>query len=245
MNTLKDNMNFSNKTLSEIVADNFQTATVFEKYSLDFCCNGNKTINEACKGKNINSSDILSELEQLKSREGMNFADWNPGFLSDYIVNNHHNYVRKMIPVLSEHTKKIASVHGKNHPELLKVLHIFEVVYKDLKQHMMKEEQMLFPFIKNLEDAKNNKSKVEKPFFGTVKNPIRMMQIEHESAGDEMAEIRNLTGNYSPPDEACNTYKVTFMELKAFEEDLHKHVFLENSILFPKAVEMETELLGS
>lgn len=236
-----------NMTLSEIVVDNFHAASVFEKYSLDFCCNGNKTISEACKEKNINILDVLSDIEQLNTNgtTNMNFEDWGLGFLSEYIVNNHHNYVRKMIPILSEHTKKIASVHGKKHPELLKISHIFEVVYKDLKQHMMKEEQMLFPFIKNMEAAKNQEGKIEKPFFGTVKNPIRMMQVEHQASGDEMAEIRSLADNYSVPDDGCNTYNVTFLELKEFEEDLHKHVFLENSILFPKAVKMETELLGS
>lgn len=236
-----------NMTLSEIVANNFHAASVFEKYSLDFCCNGDKTISEACKEKNINISDLLLEIENLniKGTTNMNFENWSLGFLSDYIINNHHNYVRRMIPILSEGTKRIAAVHGKKHPELLKISRIFEGVYKDLKHHMMKEEQMLFPFIKDMEAAKNKEGKIEKPFFGTIKNPIKMMEVEHQSAGDEMAEIRNLTNNYSIPDDACNTYNVTFLELKEFEEDLHKHVFLENSILFPKAVKMEAELLGS
>ena len=180
----------------------------------------------------------------MNIREASNkYNEWSPDFLIDYIINNHHSYVTKMIPVISAHTKKINLVHGKNHPELSKVESAFERVYKDLKQHMMKEEQILFPFIKYLVSAKNNGRKAELPYFGTVKNPIKMMEAEHQAAGDEMHEIRNLTQNYIAPDDACETYKATMFELKEFEEDLHKHVYLENYILFPKSVKLETELL--
>ncbi len=236
---------FSGLTLSEIVTQNFKAAAVFEKYNLDFCCGGKKPMSEACREKGISSSEVYEELRSIDSgRSGSeNYTDWSADFLIDYIVNQHHAYINRMTPVLSAHTKKIASVHGKNHSELLNVADSFEKVYKELKQHMMKEEQILFPFVKQLAVAKVSGRKMEAPYFGTVKNPIRMMEAEHQVAGDEMYEIRNLTGSYSIPEDGCNTYAVTMQELRDFEEDLHKHIYLENFILFPKAIELEQEIL--
>ncbi len=239
------NNELSNLTLSEIVTQNFKAAAVFEKYNLDFCCGGKKPISEACLEKGLDSSEVFDELSSIEKAGSRtdNYAEWGADFLIDYIVNNHHAYINRMIPVLSAHTQKIASVHGKNHPELLKVAESFEKVYKELKQHMMKEEQILFPFVKKLATAKSSGRKTEAPYFGTVKNPIRLMEAEHQSAGDEMYEIRKLTGGYTVPEDACNTYSVTMQELRDFEEDLHKHIYLENFILFPKAIDLEKELL--
>ncbi len=232
-------------TLSEIVTRNFRAAEIFEKYNLDFCCGGNKPVAEACREKGIDSSTVMEDLQSIRNKDGRNekYTDWSLDFLIDYIVNNHHAYVTRMIPILSAHTQKIASVHGSNHPELIKAADCFARVYKDLKQHMMKEEQILFPFVKQLVSIKASGKKAEAPYFGSVKNPIRMMEAEHQAAGDEMYEIRRLTENYFVPEDACNTYSVTMQELKEFEEDLHKHVYLENYILFPKSVELEQELL--
>jgi regulator of cell morphogenesis and NO signaling len=236
---------FRNLTLSEIVTKNFKTAGVFEKYNMDFCCGGDKSVSKACEEKGLDSSVLIEELKAVKDKnvDVEKYTEWSLDFLIDYIVNNHHSYVKRMIPVLSAHTQKIASVHGKNHPELEQVTISFERVYKDLKHHMMKEEQILFPFVKQLVNAKKNGTKSEAPYFGSVKNPIRMMEAEHQAAGDELYEIRNLTNNYLVPDDACNTYSVTMQELKDFEEDLHKHVYLENYLLFPKSIELEKELL--
>jgi regulator of cell morphogenesis and NO signaling len=236
---------FRNLTLSEIVTQNFKTAAVFEKYNLDFCCGGNKPVSKACEEKGLDSAVLLEELNSLKEKNAdtERYNEWSPDFLIDYIVNNHHAYITRMTPILAAHTQKIAAVHGKNHPELLPVAAGFERVYKDLKHHMMKEEQILFPFVKQLVNAKKNGKKSEAPYFGSVKNPIRMMEAEHQAAGDEMYDIRNLTNNYLVPEDACNTYSVTMQELREFEEDLHKHVYLENYILFPKSVELEQELL--
>jgi regulator of cell morphogenesis and NO signaling len=240
-----DNDNFTNLTLSEIVKLNFKTAEVFEKYNLDFCCKGNKQLNTACQETGVDENEVLSELGKIESfsNSTVNYADWELDFLIDYIVNTHHKYVLKMNPIISEHTKKIASVHSKNHPELIEIAQSFSVVYKDLKQHMLKEEEMLFPYIKYLvQTQKQGGTKVEPPFFGTVRNPIHMMKAEHKAAGDELFGIRKLSDNYTIPSDACNTFMVTFKELKEFEEDLHKHVHLENYILFPKAIKLEAEL---
>jgi regulator of cell morphogenesis and NO signaling len=238
------NSEYNTQTLSQIVKSNFKAAAVFEKYNLDFCCKGNKFLSTACEERGVNESEILSELERIKAYQNssINYEEWNLDFLVDYIINTHHSYVRKMIPVISEHINKVASVHGQNHPELIEIARIFSVVYKDLKQHMMKEEEILFPHIKYLVKTKGSGSKSESPYFGTVKNPIRMMESEHQNAGDELFEIRRLSVNYSVPENACNTFRVTFQELKEFEEDLHKHVHLENSILFPKSINLEEEL---
>lgn len=238
---------YSSLTLSQIVIKNYKAAQVFERYGLDFCCRGNKLISEACAEKGINKEEIVSELNNLNGSghtDNVIFNEWDLSVLAEYIVNKHHSYVRKMIPVIAAHTQKVALVHGENHPETIEIAKHFSVVYKDLKQHMMKEEQMLFPYIKYLAGAEHNNSAAEKPFFGTVKNPVRMMEIEHQNAGDEMFEIRKLSNNYNPPEDACNTYKVCWQELKEFEEDLHQHVHLENNILFPKAIRLEEKMFS-
>lgn len=238
--------NFSAKTIAEIVKENFKTAAVFEKYNLDFCCRGNKLLDEACKEKDLDTSKVVNELVDLKngsSSSDNKYTEWELDFLVDYIVNNHHHYVKQMIPVISAHTNKVASVHGENHPETIEIAKKFSVVYKELKQHMMKEEEILFPFIKQLVKFKKQKSAAEAPYFGSVRNPIRMMELEHQAAGDEFFGIRELTNNYTPPDDACNTYSVCYQELKDFEQDLHKHIHLENNILFPKSIELEKQML--
>ena len=234
-------------TLSQIVTKDHRAAGVFEKYSLDFCCKGNKSLSEACKEKGLNTEKILSELQSgniVSNENNLRFNDWELDFLVDYIINNHHQYVKNSIPVVSGHANKVASVHGKNHPETIELNKIFTVVYKDLKQHLMKEEEILFPYIKYLVKVKNNNSIPERPYFGTIANPIKMMESEHTSAGDNLFSIRKLTDNYSLPADACTTYTTYYKELKEFEEDLHKHVYLENYILFPKAIELEKEIFS-
>ncbi len=239
---------FQQLTLSQIVTKDHRAAGVFEKYNLDFCCKGNKSLGEACKERGLNAEEILSELQggNIASRgDNLRFNDWELDFLVDYIINNHHQYVKDSIPVVSAHANKVASVHGKNHPETIELNKIFTVVYKDLKQHLMKEEEILFPYIKYLVKVKNNNSVPERPYFGTIANPINMMESEHTSVGDNLFAIRKLTDNYTLPSDACTTYTAYYKEMKEFEEDLHKHVYLENSILFPKAIELEKKIFNS
>jgi regulator of cell morphogenesis and NO signaling len=235
----------SNLTLSQLVTKNFRAAAVFEKYKLDFCCRGNRPISAACEDKGINPDNVLAELAVLGNEQKHNAfspENWSLDFLIDYIVNTHHQYVRKMIPVITAHAEKVASVHGKNHAETKDINRIFSAVYKDLKQHMMKEEEILFPYVKRLVKIKDSSAKFEIPYFGSVKNPITMMEAEHQNAGDELYAIRELTNSYTAPEDACNTYKILYQELKDFEEDLHRHVHLENNILFPGSVNLEKEL---
>lgn len=235
-------------SLRDIVVQNFHAAAIFEKYHLDFCCRGGKTIRDACQDQQLDSNVIINELSLLdesENRDGMRFSEWEPDFLVNYIVQNHHSYVAKMLPILTLHTKKIAAVHGGNHPEVIQIERHFEQVAMELHQHMKKEEQILFPYINTLQSAKKAGRLLPNPQFGSVKNPIRMMEAEHQQAGDEMYSIRALSKNYTPPNDACTTYRVTYQELKDFEMDLHRHVHLENNILFPKAVALERELLSA
>jgi regulator of cell morphogenesis and NO signaling len=233
------------KTLAELVTDNIRSAIVFEEFGLDFCCRGNRTLKEACTEKNIDAEKVLTHLNNLTDNgNGHQQAnDWSLDFLVDYIMNNHHNYVRRMIPIITLHADKVASVHGKNHPETIKIADLFLAVREELEMHMMKEERILFPQIKQMVLTQNENGHFFPPPFGTIQNPIRMMEYEHTSAGDALYQIRDLSNNYVHPDDACNTFKALYSELKEFEEDLHKHIHLENNILFPKSIILESELL--
>ncbi len=234
-------------TLKTIVTNNFQTAAIFEKYSLDFCCRGGRTIDDACKEKGIDVASVLTDLLSIEKKGGApaeQFTAMDPDILCDHIVETHHAFVSRMIPVLFTHTKKIAAVHGENHPELLSIAEHFETVAMELTQHMKKEEQLLFPFIKQLQAAKRSGQTAAVAPFGSVQNPIRMMEAEHQNAGDELYAIRALSSGYTVPEDGCTTYRITFQELKEFENDLHQHVHLENNILFPKALALEQEMIS-
>jgi regulator of cell morphogenesis and NO signaling len=239
--------NLVQKTLAEIVTDNIRSAIVFEEYGLDFCCKGNRLLKDACTDKNIDVQKVVDSLTNLSGNDNDNEnpKEWQLDFLVDYIINNHHQYVRRMIPVISLHADKVASVHGKKHPETIQIADLFLAVREELEAHMMKEERILFPQIKQMVLNKRENSQLLPPPFGTIQNPIRMMEYEHTSAGDALSQIRELSNNYAHPEDACSTFKALYSELKEFEEDLHKHIHLENNILFPKSIILETELLGN
>lgn len=249
MNEVKDATvdSLIEKTLAEIVTDNIRSAIIFEEAGLDFCCKGKRSLKYACAEKNIDVQKIVNELVNLSSTGNgtQNVNDWQLDFLVDYIMNNHHQYVRRMIPVISLHTDKVASVHGQNHPETLRIADLFLAVREELEMHMMKEERMLFPQIKQIVLNQKENSQYFPPAFGTIQNPIRMMEYEHTNAGEALYQIRELSNNYSHPKDACNTFKALYSELKEFEEDLHKHIHLENNILFPKSIELEAELMSN
>jgi len=238
---------FEQLTLAQIVTKDHRAAGIFEKHNLDFCCKGNKSLSEACKENKLDAQEILAELQNgtiSTNENSLRSNEWELDFLADYIINNHHQYVRNSIPIISAHAEKVAHVHGEHHPETIEINKIFSVVYKDLRQHIMKEEEILFPYIKYLVKVKNNGSKPERPYFSTIKNPINMMESEHTSAGDSLFKIRKLSDNYFLPSDACTTYSTYYKELKEFEEDLHKHVYLENYILFPKAIKLEEKIFS-
>lgn len=230
------------KTISDIVSGDFRAAAVFERHGIDFCCGGNRTVEQACAEKNLNAEQVLSEVSSVCASPDANalqFAAWDPSALVSYIVSKHHAYVRAALPPISAYTQKLAKVHGENHPELLEVAQLFDEVAAEMTSHMFKEEQILFPYISSLESAVAAGGPKPPCPFGTVSNPIRMMEHEHDSAGNAMARIRELTNGYQLPADGCTTYQVGLQELQAFEQDLHTHVHLENNILFPKALELE------
>lgn len=239
----------SNKTIGEIVKDDFRTAEVFKKFGIDFCCGGKISVDEACTNHNVNKTELVSSLEATLSRvngnNAQNFKDWEPDFLVNYIINVHHKYVKDNLQLLYEFTQKIARVHGQNHPELLQVAENYGAVAQELSNHMMKEERILFPYIIELYSSFKKKDEATPSPFGTVRNPINMMEMEHETVGALLKEMREVTNNYTLPVDACNTYTVTFKKLDEFENDLHQHIHLENNILFPRAIELEAEMLGT
>lgn len=231
-------------TIRDIVANDFRAAAVFQRYGIDFCCKGNRSVEEACRNSDVTAERVLQEITDATSTPaagGPRFNTWDLGTLAAYVVANHHAYVKQAIPTLLTHTRKIAGVHGAAHPELTEVAALIEGVADEMASHMMKEEEILFPYITGLAAASRGEGGNPSAPFGTVRNPIRMMEMEHESVGDAVARIRQLTDGYRIPEEACTTYRVCLQELEAFERDLHEHVHLENNILFPKAAQLEAD----
>lgn len=236
------NQNESPETIGSMVAKDFRKAEVFKKFGIDFCCGGKKTVAEACKEKGIAVADVERELnltaDQITNISS-DFALWDLSFLADYIISKHHSYVKEAIPVLYAYVEKVVAVHGERHPELFQVKNHFITLSNELLEHTKKEEEILFPYIRQMVTAQKLNIPVSPAFFGTVKNPIAMMEAEHEGAGNELEMMKALTDNFSPPENACTTYRVMFQKFKEFEDDLHQHIHLENNILFPKAIELE------
>lgn len=231
-------------TIGEYVAKDFRTAALFSKYGIDFCCNGNRSIEEACQKKAVTADVLLQEIETVlssKSDSGIDYNAWPIDLLADYIEKTHHRYVSEKTPILLQFLDKISRVHGAKHPELLLINELFKGCAGELAQHMKKEELILFPFIKKMVHATLSDELIELPHFETIQNPIAMMMHEHDAEGVRFRKIAELSNNYTPPADGCNTYKVTFAMLEEFEQDLHKHIHLENNILFPKAAKLEKD----
>lgn len=234
----------SEKQIGQFVAEDYRTAAVFSKYKIDFCCNGGRTINEACDKKGIDSNVLLDELNAVlnnKGGENIDYKSWPLDLLVDYIEKKHHRYVEEKTPILRQFLDKLCRVHGERHPELFKINELFTASAGELAAHMKKEELILFPFVKKMVNAKIAQGAIQSPQFGSVENPIAMMMQEHDNEGERFREIAALTNDYNPPADACNTYRVTFAMLDEFEKDLHLHIHLENNILFPKAIKLEQQ----
>jgi regulator of cell morphogenesis and NO signaling len=233
-----------NQKIGEIVSQNFQTAKVFESFGVDFCCGGKKTISDACSEKSIDPYILINELEKIEelNATGSHYGNWEVDFLIDYIVNNHHWYVVNSVSTIEHHFQQVITAHGEKYPALAKIESIFAELKNELLNHLVKEEKMLFPYIKKLQVAYKNGLELPFPPFGSVGSPIRITESEHEHAGRFMEEISRLANSYEPPKDACGRFKLLYAELKDFENDLHMHVHLENNILFPKAVKLEEKL---
>lgn len=234
------------ETIGDIVTKDYRKAQVFKSFGIDFCCGGKKTIAEVCEKKGLDPVAVNDALElvtgEATAREN-EYLKWDIGFLSDYIINTHHQYVKENTPFITDLANKVAKVHGDQHPEVIQVAQLFNTVGADLTLHMSKEERILFPFIKELAKVQLDGGSVPSSAFGRVSNPIHMMESEHEQAGEALETIRKITNNFTLPADACNSYTILYKKLDEYENDLHRHVHLENNVLFPKAIATEKELL--
>lgn len=230
-----------NTTVGAIVADDFRTARVFEKNGIDFCCGGKISLADICHEKKIDPATLLEEIREAKNTpadRSHNYSDWALPFLADYIVNTHHAYLNKNIVQIEAYTNKIAEVHGEHHPEVIKIAAIFARIATDMAVHLREEEDVLFPAIKRIDDARKAGNTPEAADMETIVTALTKLDQEHQVIGDAVHSIRHLANGYAIPEDVCNTFAVTYHKLQEFEDDLHKHVHLENNILFPKAARM-------
>ncbi|OQP59199.1 hypothetical protein A3860_38485 [Niastella vici] len=234
-------LEYKQHTLAAIVADRHEAAAVFEKYQLDFCCKGKRTLQQACDEKNIPVDPVIEELEQaLDTGNGAHplVNAFTLSQLVDYIVLKHHVYVKHAMPVIYQHLERVALKHGERFPNMPHVFQLFATLKEEMDVHMQKEEMVLFPRIKEVDRAIQENGNWAALNSGYVSGPIHMMETEHDEAGTLMAEIREWTNDYTPPADACTTFRISMAELKAFEADLHQHIHLENNVLFPRIVQM-------
>jgi len=231
------------KTVGEIAAEMPSATREFEKLGIDYCCGGSRTLGEACAQAKISVDEALSRLaKSMTTTSTGNNQDWQQQLLDDlitHITSVHHKFVREESPRIEALASKVAGVHGKNHPELLEVQEVFSALAEELRVHLMKEEEILFPYVLRMEESVLAGEPAPPAMFGTVMNPVRMMMQEHDGAGDALRSLRSITYNYAIPEDACISYRTLYQALPDYEADLHQHIHLENNILFPRAIAME------
>ena len=240
-NTLKTN-------IGDIVAEDYRTAQVFKNHKIDFCCRGNRSIQEVAENNKLDAITLLNEIQNVQNQsagDNIDFKSWPLDLLTDYIEKKHHRYVEERIPVLNQYLNKLCQVHGEHHPELFEITEHFNASAGELAKHMKKEELVVFPAVRKMMNVKQTGAQMEPFHYGTIQNPIQVMMQEHDNEGERFRHIEALSHGYTPPADGCSTYKVAFSLLKEFEEDLHNHIHLENNILFPKAAELEKQLADS
>jgi regulator of cell morphogenesis and NO signaling len=241
-------MQATHETIGQIAARDLQKALIFKKHGLDFCCGGKKTLQEACAAKGLDVATIENELQRADTKittQPLPYDYWDLDFLADFIIQTHHSYVKRTLPEITAYAAKVARVHGNNHPELVAIDQLVTAIGAELSSHLMKEEHVLFPYIKEIAIAARNRRSPGEAGFGSVQHPINIMEMEHETVGAQLEKIRELSNNYALPKDACATYSVLYRLLDEFENDLHIHVHLENNILFPKALALENQISGN
>jgi regulator of cell morphogenesis and NO signaling len=225
------------QSVASLVLGNQKIVPVLEKYSIDFCCRGKMSLENACNEKGIELSAVLKDIEAVGGEETgkqMPFTEMTEAQLVNHILTTHHYYVKNIMPVIAGHLEKVATKHGDSFPYMIKVKELFGIIHKEMDEHMMKEETILFPRILEIEKHSRQGTR---PTANYISGPIEMMEREHEHAGDLLFEIRRLTNHYTAPPGGCTTFQLCLSELREFEDDLHLHVHLENNILFPKALQ--------
>jgi regulator of cell morphogenesis and NO signaling len=230
-------------TVGEIAAQLPASTRVFENHHIDFCCGGKRPLRDACQTRGLDPAAVLEEVEQAAGPRTTSSIDWQSASLAslaDYIVETHHAYLKTNMPRMEALLQKVLAAHGERHGGfLLPLAQTLHTLREELDAHLMKEERVLFPLIRSLESAGQGAAAAPPSHCGSVQNPIRVMVAEHDSAGDALVRIRELTGGFNPPADACNTFRALYYELSQLESDLHRHIHLENNILFPRAVELE------
>jgi len=225
--------------VGKLVADCPARSHVFEHFGIDYCCGGKKALSDACAEKDIDPDTVLRDLIEADAKPKKTFVvDWsaaNLTFICDYVVLRHHQYLAAALPRLDALCRKVRSAHSERHPELSDLAFIFSTFRHDLEIHMAREEAILFPHIKSLEGFGPKPA----PTCGTIESPIAVMEDEHEAAGAALELMRKMTGDFTVPPEACNTWRALIDGLKELEEDMHQHVHIENNILFPRATQLE------
>lgn len=236
----------SARTVRELALQMPDATRVFEKFKIDYCCGGNTPLAEACAKAGVD----LQQLEQELTKTGTaaqietDFSELTLPRLIDHIVNQHHVFTRDEMVRLDALMTKVVSVHGKNHPELSEASALVKKLGEELNPHMFKEELVLFPYIVQLDRSATLKTSAPFAPFGTVNNPIRMMMMEHDAAGEILRELRSVTSDYTVPADACISYQTLYEALNGLERDLHQHIHLENNILFPRAIELERTIVS-
>ncbi len=235
----------TNDAVGKIVAQDYRAADVFHKRGIDFCCGGKKSLDIACAEKGMDTEGVIAELETAladDTQAEMGFDKMPLDELARYIEEKHHKYVRESLPVLLHYVEKVERTHGGNYPELVTLHEVFSETYEDLQFHLDKEERMIFPYVRALVKAQQEGGSLPFTPFGSVANPIRVMNDEHDTEGDRFRRIRALLNDYEVPRYACMTWRVMLQKLEEFEKDLHEHIHLENNILFPKTELLENAL---
>jgi len=232
------------RTVREVAVENPAATRVFEKFGIDYCCGGNQLLDQACGKAGISVEQVLDalEMESETIRAAKQVRDWQSEPLSElvaHIKHTHHKFTREETARLNALLHKVCSVHGKNHPELFEIQSTFSGLAEELTTHLMKEEMVLFPYIVRMEEAVIQKEPVLPAPFGTVENPVAMMEHEHDSAGKALRAMRKASNDFALPTDACVSYRTLYGALQAFETDLHQHIHLENNVLFPRAIAME------
>jgi regulator of cell morphogenesis and NO signaling len=236
-------------TVGDIVKTYPQVQMLFEQLSIDYCCGGKQTLKEACQKAGLSLQNVIEKIEeklQQSSMESEPTKDWTKASLTElasHIIDTHHAYLREQFPRLKSLADKVYNAHKENHGERIRKLkEVLENLRTDIEMHLDKEEQILFPLIKEMESFSAGQSSKPTVHCGTVENPIRQMEFEHNNAGDMLQQMRNISDDYKLPEDACESFKALYDGLQELENDLHKHIHLENNILFPKSVELESKL---
>lgn len=235
-------MTIAEDTVRDIALQQPASIRVFEKFGIDYCCGGRKPLAQACQERSLDLDAVVAAIEGTTHGSPEPDPEWTSASLEalcEHIIKIHHEYIRREIPRLWQLAQKVVARHGDTHPELARIQQLIRGAGEDLIQHLAKEEQILFPSIINMERNRTTCGPRPLGCFGSIRNPVRVMMAEHDAAGEALAEIRQLSHDFTPPEGSCPTYRACYQALAEFEQDLHRHVHLENNILFPRAIEMD------